>query len=99
MVALSAEFGEIAIKSVQPKHNEPAKRVLISARKGVKGPGAILPPLVLYQETSNEDSGEVSVKASGRQNLTPEMAMIESGKGGIDLTIPGRQMKNSTAAS
>jgi len=99
MVALAAEFGEIAIKSIQPKPNEPAKRVLISARKGVKGPGAILPPLVLYQETSNEGSGEVSGKASGGQNLTPEMALIESGKGSIDLTIPGRQMKNATATS
>ena len=91
MAALAADFGEIAIKPIQPKLSEPAKRVLITARKGVKGGGAILPSFVIGQETASD--------AMGGQNLTPQMLAVQNGEAGIDMAIPGRNMKNSAASS
>jgi len=91
MAALAADFGEIAIKPVQPKLSEPAKRVLITARKGVKGGGAILPSFVIGQETASD--------VMGGQNLTPQMLAVQNGEAGIDMAIPGRHMKNSAASS
>jgi tRNA1(Val) A37 N6-methylase TrmN6 len=91
MAALAADFGEIAIKPVQPKLSEPAKRVLITARKGVKGGGAILPSFVIGQEMAGD--------AMGGQNLTPQMLAVQNGEAGIDMAIPGRHMKNSAASS
>ena len=52
-----------------------AKRVLISARKGMRGGAAILPPLVIYAE------------ATGNA-LTPEMAAIDAGAAQIPMASP-----------
>ena len=45
--ALAPRFGDIALRSVHPISQNPAKRILISARKGVQNPLTILPALVL----------------------------------------------------
>ncbi len=42
-------FGEIAICPLWPKAGRPAKRVIVSARKGMKSGSAILPGLVLHE--------------------------------------------------
>ena len=53
LAALTGRAGEIAILPLWPaaaSAGRPAKRVLLRARKGVRGPTRLLPGLVLHQE-------------------------------------------------
>ncbi len=43
-------FGEVSILPLWPKAGRPARRVLITARKGVKGGSRLLPGLVLHRD-------------------------------------------------
>ncbi len=52
--------GETLVFPLWPRHSSPAGRVIIQARRGVKGPGAILPGLVIQN-----DKGGYSEMASG----------------------------------
>jgi tRNA1(Val) A37 N6-methylase TrmN6 len=49
LAALRDRTGEIAVLPLWPMRDRPAKRVLIRARKGVGGPTALLPGLVLHE--------------------------------------------------
>lgn len=49
---LFGKAGRIKILPIHPFKNEPAKRVLIQFRKGVKSESAILPPLILHDRSS-----------------------------------------------
>ncbi len=42
-------FGDIRILPVQPRTGEPARRVIVHARKGLRSPATLLPPLVLHR--------------------------------------------------
>ena len=42
-------LGAIRVLPVQPRANEAAKRVIVTARKGARTPLALLPPLVLHE--------------------------------------------------
>lgn len=53
LVALRDGFGEVSVCAIHPKADNPANRVLVSARKGVKSPLQILPPLVLHDADGN----------------------------------------------
>ena len=52
--------GETLVFPLWPRHASPAGRVIIQARRGVQGPGAILPGLVMHN-----DNGGYTEMASG----------------------------------
>lgn len=60
-------FGEAAICPLWPKEGRPAKRVIVSARKGVKGGTHLLPGLVLH----DSDGGYASEAAAILQEGAP----------------------------
>jgi len=64
-------FGDIVVKPVAPYADQPAKRVLVSARKGVKGPMKLLPPLVLHDGADRQytDEAEAILRGSVRIEL------------------------------
>ena len=91
ITALTANFGEITLRPVfgrpvfvgpddAPPDDTPAKRVLISARLGVRGGAEILPPVIIHRG----EKGDA---------LTPMMAAIEKGQASIAMTSPARQIK------
>ncbi|HZH28081.1 MAG TPA: methyltransferase domain-containing protein [Azospirillaceae bacterium] len=47
---LSGRFGAVSLLPVWPRAGEPAKRVVVSARLGARGPARLLPGLVLHME-------------------------------------------------
>ena len=81
ITALTANFGEITLRPVFSRPDDaPAKRVLISARLGVRGGAEILPPVIIH-------AGEKG------DALTPMMVAIEKGQASIAMTNPSRQIK------
>jgi tRNA1(Val) A37 N6-methylase TrmN6 len=48
LAALHGKAGEIAVLPLWPAAGEPARRVIVRARKGVGGPARLLPGLVLH---------------------------------------------------
>jgi len=48
LAALTPAFGDISIVPLWPQAHKPAKRILISARRGVKSPAQMHPGLVLH---------------------------------------------------
>lgn len=47
---IKKRFGAIKVLPIQPKHDVPAKRVLIGGTKGSRGALQICPPLVLHED-------------------------------------------------
>ena len=45
---LRSGFGAIALLPLWPQHDQPARRIIVRARKGVRTPAAVLPGLVLH---------------------------------------------------
>ncbi len=81
ITALTADFGEITLRPVFARPDDAAaKRVLISARLGVRGGAEILPSIVIHAA----EKGDA---------LTPMMAAIEKGQASIAMTSPARQIK------
>lgn len=58
-------FGEATICPLWPKAGRPAKRVIVSARKGVKGGGCLLPGLVLHGEDGGYTAEAAAVLEAG----------------------------------
>ncbi len=77
MAGLTPIFGDISIRAIHTMAEKPAKRVLISARKGVEGPVVMLPPFVVGDSTGQDSD---------------DMAAVNPGGGSIDMIPPGRQM-------
>ncbi len=50
LAALAGPAGEVVVAPVWPKAGRPAKRVVVTARKGVATPLALAPGLVLHTE-------------------------------------------------
>jgi tRNA1(Val) A37 N6-methylase TrmN6 len=48
LAAVSATFGAVAVRPVHPRAEAPASRLLLTAVRGSRAPGGILPPLVLH---------------------------------------------------
>jgi len=48
LAALSGKVGEVTVLPLWPTASEPARRVIVRARKGVGGPAVLLPGLVLH---------------------------------------------------
>ncbi|WP_420431375.1 tRNA1(Val) (adenine(37)-N6)-methyltransferase [Hyphobacterium sp.] len=62
-------FGDVAIKPVASYSDRPAKRVLVSARKGVKSPMKLLPPLVLHDGPDRKYAPAADAILRGRARL------------------------------
>lgn len=68
--ALDRAFGDITMKPVHPRADRPAARLLLAARKGARGPLALLPGLVMHG-------------ADGR--FTPEADAAQRGEAAIAM--------------
>jgi tRNA1(Val) A37 N6-methylase TrmN6 len=77
IAGMSYAFGDLSMRAVHTMPDQPAKRVLISGRKGVKGPVTVLPSL-----TINTSTGVMS----------DEMTAINHDKAAIDMIPPGRHI-------
>ena len=66
MKGLEADFGDISLKPIYTKTDDAAKRVLVSARKGVEGPLSILPSLMLDQDEDALNGGALEMIPKGR---------------------------------
>lgn len=61
-------LGAIRVLPVQPRVGEPAKRIVVTARKGARAPLALLPPLVLHEgEAFTEEAAAIF---AGEASLT-----------------------------
>lgn len=60
-----ADFaGDITVKPLTSRQDQPAKRIIISCRKGTKGPSVLLPPLVVHKGSAHfDDAGTYSAVA------------------------------------
>lgn len=80
LAALQAsDCGDITVRAVHSRADEPALRILVAARKGVKGVLVMLPPLIL-RDNANQ--------------LTPEMTQISNHCAELEMTAPGRQRRH-----
>ena len=73
----AAGAGEVVARPVHSHAGKPAIRVLLAARKGVGGPLALLPPLVM--------------RAGKGEELDPEMEAVSHGRAAIDMSHPRRR--------
>ncbi len=65
IAALEGRFGALAVRPIHPRANEPASRVLITARKASRAPFRLLPSFILHD-------------AEGA--FTPEAAALHAGE-------------------
>ncbi len=54
LAALAGRAGEVAVLPLWPRAGQPAKRVVVHARKGVKGAARLLPGLVLHGAAASD---------------------------------------------
>jgi tRNA1(Val) A37 N6-methylase TrmN6 len=73
---LERAFGGVVVKSVHPRPDEPASRIVITAVKGSRAPLSIAPPLVLHG-------------ADGR--FTPEAEAIHRGEALLRMQTGARE--------
>jgi tRNA1(Val) A37 N6-methylase TrmN6 len=60
--SLFGQAGNIRILPIHSHENEPAKRIIIQFRKGVKSESAILPPLIMHDRDSSKKYSEQAAK-------------------------------------
>lgn len=72
---LRGKFGSVVIYPLWPRLGEPAKRVIVVARKGKRGPMRILPGLVIHKPHDN--------------SYTPEAEAVMADTGGLDIKHDG----------
>lgn len=61
LIALSRVAGDITIKPLISRKDQPAKRVIITCRKGTKGPAVLLSALVIHKDNGHaQDMGTYS---------------------------------------
>ena len=72
MDGMHGKFGDLSLKAIHTRPDQPAKRVIISGRKGVAGPVHLLPPLMMRDE-NNKDSQAMRVIShdAGRLEIIP----------------------------
>ena len=75
MAGAQNRFGDLSLKAIHTAPDRPAKRIILSARKGVGGPVHVLPPLMMRDEDNTE---------------SPAMRVISHDAGAIDMIPPGR---------
>ncbi len=66
MAALSEGAGDIIVKPLTSRSSQPAKRIIVTCRKGTNGPPVLLPPLVIHNsDAHSSDAGTYSSIAQG----------------------------------
>ncbi len=66
LAPLDRQAGEITVLPITSKAGEPARRVLVRARKGLKrGPLTLLPPLVTHDDAGRTRSAQAQAIAEG----------------------------------
>ncbi len=74
LAALQARCGAITILPLWPKAGQPAKRVIVAARKTARSPARLLPGLVLHEaDGSFTASAEAILRDSAPLSLDPEV--------------------------
>lgn len=63
LAALLSRAGEARLLPLQPRDGRDAKRVLIGARKGAKGPFKLRPPLILHAGAHERDEDDATPEA------------------------------------
>lgn len=58
LACFSDRVGEVEVKPIAPRKGRAAGRILLRARKGVKGPFTLHPPLVVHDGVSHETDGD-----------------------------------------
>ena len=58
MFALHRRAGDIAVLPLQPRAGRAAKRMVLTARKGARGPFRLAPPLILHDGARHESDSE-----------------------------------------
>ncbi|WP_255448367.1 tRNA1(Val) (adenine(37)-N6)-methyltransferase [Telmatospirillum sp. J64-1] len=73
------KLGEVAVFPLWPKAGRAAKRVIVTARKGVNGPSTLLPGLVLHDEDGRySEAAEVVLRHGG--GLEPMGGLAKSSR-------------------
>lgn len=66
LAALAGRTGDIAIFPLWPKFGKPARRVIVAARRGTRGPVRLLPGLVLHEADDRFAQAADAVLRDGR---------------------------------
>lgn len=66
---LNARWGDVAVKSIHPRADAPAKRVIVAATRDARGPLRVLPPLVLHDGEGGQYSAEAEAVLRGRTGI------------------------------
>jgi tRNA1(Val) A37 N6-methylase TrmN6 len=69
LAAIGRRFGGLDLLPVQPRAQQPAHRIIVSARKGSRAPLRLLPPLVLHDERGNAFRPEIDAMLRGGAGL------------------------------
>lgn len=80
LAALQGRAGSAGVLPVHPRAGDPAKRVIVRAVKGSKGPLRVLPGLVVH--------------GAGGERFTAEASAIFAGEVRLDLAEPRKQGKS-----
>lgn len=70
LALLGARCGSFVIRPVQPFADQPAKRVVIRARKAGRAPLQLLPPLILHDRSGAKHAPEAEAILRGEAALT-----------------------------
>jgi tRNA1(Val) A37 N6-methylase TrmN6 len=71
LLALLADGGgSLQVRPIHPHADEPAKRVLVRARKGGRAPFVILPPLVLHDRSGAKHTAEADAILRGEASIS-----------------------------
>lgn len=58
---LKHDTGDISVKPMTSREDQPAKRIIVTCRKGTNGPSVLLPPLVIHKSNAHsKDAGAYS---------------------------------------
>lgn len=70
ILAISKKWlGDVVVKPIAPYADQPAKRILVSARKGTRGVMKLLPPLVLHDGSNRKYTGEAESILRGSDRI------------------------------
>lgn len=66
LAALSKAGGDITVKPLVSRIDQPAKRIIVTCRKGTNGPASLLSPFVIHASIAHgSDAGAYSEEAEG----------------------------------
>ncbi|MBX9615805.1 MAG: methyltransferase [Caulobacteraceae bacterium] len=70
LALLGTRCGSFAIRPIQPFADQPAKRVLVHARKAGRGPLRLLPALILHDRSGSKHTPEADAILRGEAGLS-----------------------------